>query len=77
MEKSRKLEMVAIMFVDQTAGDLLAKSLQKAEDRVAEMVGYRIKMVIGGVKWNPTLPASTMYQSMEWPALWKACLLYI
>ena len=33
------------MFVDQTVGGMLAKRLQKAEDAIAEMVGYRVRIV--------------------------------
>ena len=33
------------MFVDKTVGGMLAKRLQKAEDAIAEMVGYRVRMV--------------------------------
>ena len=36
---------VTVMFVDQTVGGMLAKRLQKAEDAIAEMVGYRVRMV--------------------------------
>ena len=33
------------MFMDQTMGGALQKSLQQAEDKVAEMLGYRVRMV--------------------------------
>ena len=44
-KKAGELETLAVMFVDQTMGGALQKSLQMAEDKVAEMVGYRIRMV--------------------------------
>ena len=37
-------ETVAVMFVDQTIGGELAKRLQSAEDRLAAMTGYRVRM---------------------------------
>jgi hypothetical protein len=42
VRKAGDMETMTVMFVDQTAGDLLAKCLQRAEDRIAEMVGYRV-----------------------------------
>jgi hypothetical protein len=36
---------VAVMFVDQTVGGMLVKRLQKAEYAIAQMVGYRVRMV--------------------------------
>ena len=45
IRKAGELETVAVMFVDQAAGGLLAKCLQRAEDKVVEMVGYRVRMV--------------------------------
>ena len=45
VKKPGDMETVAVMFVEQTAGGLLAKCLQKAEDKVAKMVGYTVRMV--------------------------------
>ena len=35
---------ISVMFVEQTAGGELAKRLQEAEDRLAGMTGYRVRM---------------------------------
>ena len=43
--KISDLETVAVMFVDQTLGGTFQKKLQHAEDRVAEVVGYRGRVV--------------------------------
>ena len=43
--KPKEIETIAVMFVDQTVGGMLAKRLQMAEDAIAEMVGYRVRMV--------------------------------
>ena len=45
IKKAQEVETLAVMFVDQTKGGMLQKILQEAEDKVAEMVGYRIRMV--------------------------------
>ena len=41
----KEVETVAVMFEDQMVGGMLAKRLQKAEDAIPEMVGYRVRMV--------------------------------
>ena len=41
----REMETVAVMFVDQTVGGLLAKRLQEVEDRISRYTGYRIRIV--------------------------------
>ena len=38
--KKKMMETVGVMFVDQTVLEELAKEMQKAEDIIAEMVGY-------------------------------------
>ena len=43
--KKRIMETVGVMFVDQTVLGGLAKEMQKAEDIIAEMVGYRVRIV--------------------------------
>ena len=43
--KKKPLETVGVMFVDQTVLGGLAKQLKKAEDEIAEMVGYRVRVV--------------------------------
>jgi hypothetical protein len=45
VKKAGDLDTLAVMFVDQIMGGALQKSLQMAEDKAAEMVGYRIRMV--------------------------------
>ena len=45
------------MFVDQTAGGILAKMLQEVEDSLARATGYRIRMVeLSGSKLCHLLP---------------------
>ena len=39
------LPTIGVMFGDQTMGGVLAKRLQEAEDRMAKVTGYRIRMV--------------------------------
>ena len=45
VKKKKQIETVGVMFVDQTVLGGLAKQLQKAEDEIAEMVGYRVRVV--------------------------------
>ena len=35
---------IAVMFVEQTVGGILAKRLQEVEDRLADMTGYRVRI---------------------------------
>ena len=35
---------VTVLFVDQTVGGVLAKRLQMAEDRLAKVTGYRVRI---------------------------------
>ena len=35
---------IAVMFVDQTVGGVLAKMLQEVEDRLADITGYRVRI---------------------------------
>ena len=41
----KDLETLAVMFVEQTKGGVWQKKLQEAEDSVAMMVGYRVRVV--------------------------------
>ena len=43
--KKKIIETVGVMFVDQTVMGMLAKEMQKAEDSIAKMVGYRVRVV--------------------------------
>ena len=43
--KKKVIETVRVLFVDQTVLGELAKQLQKAENEIAEMVGYRVRVV--------------------------------
>ena len=42
---NKDLPTIGVMFKDQTMGGVLAKRLQEAEDRIAKVTGYRIRMV--------------------------------
>ena len=42
---SKDLHTIGVKFLDQTMGRILAKRLQEAEDRMAKVTGYRIRMM--------------------------------
>ena len=41
----QEIETLAVLFVDQTKGGALQKAIQAAEDNIALMVGYRVRVV--------------------------------
>ena len=62
----KDMETVAVMFVDQTVGGLLAKRLQEAEDRISMFTGYRIRMVeSSGTQLCRMLPNTNPWSGMD------------
>ena len=59
----RDLETIAVMFVDQTKGGALQKLMQEAEDSIALMVGYRVRVVeSSGTQLGRLLPYTNPWQ---------------
>ena len=57
------LETVAVIFVDQTKGGALQKRMQEAEDSIALMVGYRVRVVeSSGTQLGRLLPYTNPWQ---------------
>ena len=57
---------IAVMFVEQTVGGVLAKRLQEVEDRLAEMTGYRVKVVeMSGSQLCRILPNTNPWGSRD------------
>ena len=54
------------MFVDQTVGGVLAKRLQMAEDRLAGITGYRVRITeTSGSQLRRILPNTNPWQGMD------------
>ena len=63
---SKQTETITVMFVDQTPGGVLAKRLQEAEDRIAKITGYRIRMVeTSGTQLGRMLPNTNPWSGMH------------
>ena len=45
---------ISVLFVDQTKGGILAKRLQEAEDRLAAITGYRIRVTENSAGYSQT-----------------------
>ena len=57
---------VTVMFVDQTVGGVLAKRLQMAEDRLAGITGYRVRITeTSGSQLRRILPNTNPWQGMD------------
>ena len=70
-EKSKKtmrkeVDTITVMFIDQTVGGVLARRLQEAEDRIAEITGYRIRMVeSSGTQLRRILPNTNPWSGQD------------
>ena len=54
------------MFLDQTIGGKLAKLLQEVEDRIANITGYRVRMVeLSGSKLCHLLPNTNPWSGQD------------
>ena len=59
-------ETIGVMFVDQTPNGLLAKRLQEAEDRIARVTGYRIRIVeLSGSHLSHLFPNTNPWAGMD------------
>ena len=57
---------IAVMFVDQTVGGVLAKRLQEVEDRLAEMTGYRVRITeMSGSQLCRMLPSTNPWGNQD------------
>ena len=62
----KDLPTIGFMFVDQTMGGTLAKRLQEAEDRMAKVSGYRIRMVeSAGTQLRRLLPNTNPWSGAD------------
>ena len=64
---------IAVMFVDQTPGGLMAKKLQEVEDKLAPASGYRIRMVeTSGTQLQRLLPNTNPWAGTQ-DCGWNSC----
>ena len=59
-------ETITVMFVEQTPGGVLAKRLQKVEDRLSKITGYRVRVTeMAGTQLCRILPNTNSWRGMD------------